>query len=215
MLLAALAGILLLGVFGEAVAGPSFRGYSGLINIPTADSLDAGEYNLAAFAVEMEQGADATLLAGNLGLLAGLEVGLAREKIEGRPAETLVNGKFRFRGESLLSPEMAVGVADLLDEVDSTAYFVLSKSLGPPVRVLRREILNPRLHVGVGGGRLDGLFGGFSAGVGRIATVMLEYDSHHFNAGVRFAVGPTLQIHAAALDSLDNLGLGISYNKRL
>ncbi len=215
LLLGSLICVLSLAAAGLAWAGPSFQGYSGLINIPTADSLDAGEYNLGAFATQVESDRDTTVVAADLGLLAGLEMGLAQEKVEGLEARTLVNGKYRFQDEGLIRPAMAIGAADLTDELDFSPYFVVSKSLAPPLRAFRREILNPRLHLGVGGGRFDGLFGGFSASVGKIATVMLEHDGHQINAGVRFALGPALQIHAAALDGLDHLGFGISYSKRL
>jgi len=198
-----------------AFAGPSFRGYSGLINIPTADSLDTGDYNFAAFAVQADKGNDQTLLAANIGLLPGLEIGAASEKPEHGDSELLLNGKYRFQSEGLIRPELAVGIADLTDELDSTPYFVLSKSLRPPLQVLHHEILNPRVHLGIGGGRLDGAFAGVSAGIGNAATLMAEHDGTHLNAGVRFSIGPMLQIHAAALNDFDDFGLGLSLNRRL
>jgi hypothetical protein len=202
-------------VTATAFAGPSFRGYSGLVYIPTADSLDMGEYNLGWFTVDVDEGIDHTLAAANIGLLAGFEVGVAREKPESGDAEVLLNGKLRFQSESFTHPEVAIGISDLTDEIDATPYLVVSKSFRPPAQILHREVFNPRLHVGIGGGRLDGLFLGASVGIGHTATLMAEHDGEHFNAGLRFSVGNMIQIHGAALNDFDDYGFGISLNRRL
>jgi hypothetical protein len=196
-----------------AWAAPSFQGYSGLVNIPTADSLDAGEYNVAGFLAEGDK--NSALGAANVGLLAGLEMGAAYEKKEGEPGKTLINGKFNFMSEGIVRPELAVGVADISDRLDLSPYFVMSKSLTGPLNVLHKEIINPRLHLGVGSGRFDGVFGGVSVGIGKIASLMAEYDSKQMNAGLRFAVSPGLQLHAAGLDDFKHFAVGLSYNKRL
>ncbi|NIM05882.1 MAG: hypothetical protein GTO55_00405 [Armatimonadetes bacterium] len=198
-----------------AFAGSSFRGYSGLVNIPTADSLDMGEYNLAVFTVERDKGESHTVLAANIGLLPGLEVGAARERPEGGDADILLNGKLGLQSESFTRPKIAVGINDVADERNRTSYLVISKSLVPLSEVFHREVFNLTLHAGVGDGRLDGLFWGVSAGVGNTATLMVEHDGEEFNAGIRFAVGSTVQFHTAALDDFDDFGLGISINRRL
>jgi hypothetical protein len=200
-------------VAAPAGAGPSFQGYSGLINIPTADSLDAGEYNFAGFLVEGDK--NAAVGAANAGLLAGLEMGVTYEKKEGERGETLINGKYNFMSEGLVLPEMAVGVADISDQLDMSPYFVMSKSITGPLNVLHKEIINPRLHLGVGSGRFDGVFGGVSVGLGKIASLMAEYDSKKMNAGLRFTVSPSVQLHIAGMNDFKDFAVGLSYNKRL
>jgi hypothetical protein len=195
-------------------AAPSFQGYSGLINIPTADSLDAGEYNVAGFVVQGDNN-DKAIGTANVGLLAGLEMGVSYEKAEGARGETLINGKFNFMSEGMVRPEIAVGVADINDRLDMSPYFVMSKSLTGPLNVLHKEIINPRLHLGVGSGRFDGVFGGVSVGIGKIASLMVEQDSNQMNAGLRFNVSPELQVHLGAFDDFKDFGFGLSYNKRL
>jgi len=198
----------------SAWAAPSFQGYSGLINTPTADSLDAGEYNVAGFLLQGDHH-DKAIGAANLGLLAGLEMGVTYEKAEGESGETLINGKFNFMSEGLVRPELAVGVADINDRLDMSPYFVMSKSLTGPLNVLHKEIINPRLHLGVGSGRFDGAFGGISVGLGKIASLMVEQDSDQMNAGLRFNVSPAVQVHVGAFDDFKDYGFGLSYNKRL
>jgi hypothetical protein len=206
--------LLLIFALTPVWAAPSFQGYSGLINIPTADSLDAGEYNLAGFAQQGDHN-DKAIGTANVGLLAGLEMGVAYEKIEGESGETLLNGKFNFMSEGMVRPEIAVGVADISDRLDMSPYFVMSKSLTGPLNVLHKEIINPRLHLGVGSGRFDGVFGGVSVGIGKIASLMVEHDSDQMNAGLRFNVSPAVQVHLGAFDDFKDFGFGLSCNKRL
>lgn len=209
-----MAAVLVLAL-SPALAGPSFRGYTGLVNIPTADSLDTGQYNLGAFFIQADHAADRTTIVANLGLIAGLEVGAASEQPEGGNSDVVLNAKYQFANEGLIRPAMAVGIHDATDAFDSTPYLVLSKSLTPPVEVFRHEIFNPRVHLGIGGGRLDGLFGGVSVGIGRTATLMLEHDGTDVNAGVRFSIGPDFQLHAGAFDGFDDFGVGVSYSRGL
>jgi hypothetical protein len=209
-----LLGLLLVFALAPVWAAPSFQGYSGLINIPTADSLDAGEYNIAGF-IQQGDNKDKAIGVANVGLLAGLEMGVAYEKAEGERGETLINGKFNFMSEGMVRPELAVGVADISDRLDMSPYFVMSKSLTGPLNVLHKEIINPRLHLGVGSGRFDGVFGGVSVGIGKIASLMVEQDSEKVNAGLRFNVSPAVQVHLGAFDDFKNFGFGLSYNKRL
>jgi len=206
--------LMLAFVLAPVWAAPSFQGYSGLINTPTADSLDAGEYNVAGFAVQGDNN-DKAIGTANVGLLAGLEMGISYEKAEGARGETLINGKFNFMSEGMVRPELAIGVADINDRLDLSPYFVMSKSLTGPLNVLHKEIINPRLHLGVGSGRFDGVFGGVSVGLGKIASLMVEQDSGQMNAGLRFNVSPAVQVHVGAFDDFKDYGFGLSYNKRL
>lgn len=198
---------------GTAAAAPSFFGYTGLIRIPTADSLDKEEYNAAAFAINVDEGADFTVYAANFGVIPELEVGFARVKPDEASGETWLNAKYAFAQETNQNPAIAGGVVDLTDETDTTAYIVVSKSFPRQYRTSLGEITSPRAHVGVGGGQLDGLFAGVSATLGDRFTLMVEYDSNDFNWGARLALAEEWRVHFGAFDGLDDVGLGISFNK--
>jgi hypothetical protein len=205
-----MAGLMALGL--AATAAPSFFGYTGLVVVPTADSLNQGEYNLGAMALNLDAGADSNVYLANMGLADSFELGFARFKPEGGKGETLINAKYMFRGETERNPAMAVGVVDLTDETDTSTYIVLSKRMGGQAKTALGEITSPMIHIGVGGGRLDGIFGGVSATLGERFTLMAEYDSRDVNFGARLALTSEIRIHAALLDGED-VGTGISFNK--
>lgn len=202
-------------IAGTAGAAPSFFGPTGLVTIPTADSLNKGEYNLAAFVVGADEGGDFTTVAGNLGIVKNLEAGITYIKPEDTSGKVWLNAKYTFMPETTKNPAVAGGVIDLTDETDTTAYFVLSKAFGHRVDTSLGEITSPRFHLGVGGGQFDGLFAGVSAGLGERFTIMAEYDSEDINLGARFAATPEVRIHLGTFDGLGDVGLGVSYNKYL
>lgn len=100
-------------------------------------------------------------------------------------------------------PAIAVGVADVTDDIQTTVYAVASKSLGCNLRMWKGEALTPRVHVGFGGGRLSGLFAGASAYVGNRIELMAEWDSENVNVGARWRVTPQFTIHAGGFNLTD------------
>lgn len=196
-----------------ATAAPSFFGYTGLVGVPTADALDKDDYNAAAFTLNFEEGADANVYCGNLGLADGLEVGFTRVRPDEGEGETYVNAKYRFSPETESRPAVAAGVVDFTDEVDTTVYVVLSKSMFGSYETQLGEVTGPRIHFGVGGGQFDGVFGGVSAVLGERLMLMVEHDSYEINFGARLALTSEVRVHFAGLDGLDDVGLGISFNK--
>lgn len=197
-----------------AVAGASLYGYTGLVRIPTADALDENEYHVGVFTLNLEEGADSTIYAASLGLAEGLEVGFARHSPEEGGGQTYVNAKYTFLQDTEAHPAVAAGVTDLTDQVDSTPYIVASKALWGRHQTRFGEMGSVRVHFGVGGGSLDGMFGGVSAALGDRLLLMAEYEGEEFNFGVRLAIGEYLRIHGAALGGFSDVGLGISFNKR-
>jgi len=206
---------LLAAVSGMATAAPSFYGYTGLLVTPTADALNEGEYNVAGFALDVEEGADSHVYAANMGLAESLEVGFARLKPEGRSGETWINAKYRFLPETETHPAIAAGVFDLTDEVETSTYIVMSKSIAWRGSTELGEITAPRVHIGIAGGQIDGLFAGISLGLGDRFLVMGEYDSENINFGARLAISKEIRIHAGFLEGGDDFGLGLSFNKFL
>jgi hypothetical protein len=195
-----------------AAAAPSFFGYTGLVAIPTADALDKGEYSAAGFAIDLENGVDSNVYTGNVGLAKLTEIGFARIKPDGAPGETFVNAKHEFQLETDAHPAIAAGVIDITGETESTAYVVISKSVRRGSGDQYGDIAAPRLHVGVGGGQLNGFFGGLSASLGARLLLMAEYDSSNINFGARLAITKELRLHGAMLDG-DDLALGASFTK--
>lgn len=198
---------------GPALAAPSFFGYTGLVGVPTAEALDKDDYNAAAFTLNFEEGGDSNIYAANLGIADGLEVGFARFKPEEGEGETFLNAKYRFSPETGERPAVAAGVVDFTDEVDTTVYVVMSKSLVRRYEMSFGEIVSPQIHFGVGGGQFDGVFGGLSAALGDRLMLMVEHDSEEINFGARLALSNEVRAHFAALDGFDDIGLGLSYNK--
>jgi hypothetical protein len=66
------------------------------------------------------------------------------------------------------------------------------------------------VHVGLGSGQLDGLFGGVSARIGDRVSVMAEYDGNQINLGARLPIARNVEVTAAALDGLSDFGVGVS-----
>lgn len=195
-----------------AVAAPSLLGYSGLVTIPTTDSLEKGQYSAAMFVVDLESGPDSNVYALNLGMSAGTEIGFARIRPDGGVGETILNAKHAFREETQAHPAVAAGIVDLTGEMDTTAYVVMSKAISWRNTTKHGEITAPRIHIGAGGGMIDGIFGGLSAVLGERLVLMAEYDSIDFNFGVRLLITDELKAHGAILDGED-LALGVSFSK--
>lgn len=202
-------------VSGLASAAPSLLGYTGLVVIPTADALDRGEYSAAAYAIDLESSSDSNVFAGNVGLANLTEIGFTRVKPDGSDAETFINAKHAFQVETASHPGMAAGVIDVTDEVESTAYIVMSKSISRGEGDNRYgDVTAPRIHFGIGGGQLSGFFGGISGSLGDRLLLMAEYDSSNINFGARLAITAEIRAHAALLDG-DDLALGASFTKAL
>jgi len=210
---ALLAVLAIAGLTLSAQAAPSLEGYTGLLLTPTADALDREEYNVAFFTLNLEEGADEDIFAANLGVSEGVEIGFARIRPEDGSSETILNAKYRFRPEDAARPALAVGVIDATDEIDTTAYFVASKSLSKMLKIRDKEITSPRVHVGIGGGRLDGLFAGASVVLRDKLMLMAEYDTRDINLGARLAVGHGIRVHAGWIHGLDDFAVGASFNK--
>lgn len=201
---------------------PSFRGYTGLMVVPTADALGKGDWNAGFF---YENVANETIndIVANYGFAQGFEFGIDRFRLtDETDTQTLLNTKYRFMPETMSHPAIAAGVADIADEIQTTVYVVASKSFGCSPRVWKGETLTPRVHIGFGGGRLSGLFAGASGFIGNRVELMAEWDSQEVNVGARFRVTPQFTIHAGGFNLNDeeddefstgaSFGVGASFN---
>ncbi len=199
---------------------PSFRGYTGLMVVPSADALGKGDWNAGVFFEDVASGTINDIVA-NYGLAQGFEVGINRfDRDDDTDDHTLINAKYRFIPETASHPAFAAGISDLVDEVETSVYVVASKSFGCAIRAWEGETLSPRFHVGFGGGALSGIFAGVSAYVGNRIEIMGEWDGDHVNAGARWRVTPQFTIHAGGFNLSDeedefttgaSFGLGASF----
>lgn len=202
---------LMMMVSGVCWGAPSLLGPTGLLVTPTAEVMGMAQWNVGASAVRVDEGPDQSLLYANLGFVSKLEVGATREKLEGADAETLINAKIQVLGPLPGKISLAAGVIDITDQVDRSGYAVLSHTLGAGLLMREGQITSPQIHLGVGGGRFDGVFGGLSAVVGRNLTVLAEYDSEDVNIGARLPLGANLTATVAGMDGLEEVAVGLSF----
>ena len=205
---------------GTAQCAPSFRGYTGLVVIPTADTLNNGEYNFGAMTEDVSD-FDANDLFANFAPTNNLEVGfnsyLANHDGE---RETLLNAKYRLMPETHDRAAVAFGIIDATDEINTTAYAVVSKTLAQTASAFDSEMTGIRGHIGIAGGgfnneQLSGLFMGVSAFLGNRVMLSAEWDSEDVNLGFRFTPVRGVRLHAAWFDlgGSDDLGIGASFTK--
>lgn len=205
---------------------PSFRGYTGLIIVPTADALGKGDWNAGVFWEDITETGAITDVVANYGLAQGLEIGINRFRRavddDDSDHQTLFNAKYAFMGESASRPAIAAGLIDVTDEIQTTIYVVASKTMGCSLRAWEGEMITPRITVGFGGGRLDGLFAGGSFWIGNRFQIIAEWDSLDVNVGGRWRVTPQFTIHLGGLNLTDRdsdqflpssgLGVGASWS---
>jgi len=205
-----IAALLLTALPVAAWAGPSLLGPSGLVTVPTAETLGMAQWNVGASALWVEDGDDVSLLHANVGLLPKLEVGVARTDLAEGEAETLVNAKLGLWLPIPGKISLAAGVEDITDQVDRSAYAVASHTLGAGLVLTEGKVTYPQVHVGIGGGRFDGLFGGVSVTIGGRVLAMAEYDGDDVNLGATWPLAMNLTGTVAVLNGLEDLGAGVA-----
>jgi hypothetical protein len=171
-ILATLSLVLLALGGGTAMAGD-------IVTVPTANQLRAGEVDLAAYYIDVDQGSliaplqplgidwirAQTLYAG---VTDKLEIDAHRYDVDSMPEQTIWQASFLVLEEDEGRPNVVVGARDLSDVSGNTSYFVCAaKTLNPPVGGPPTEPIY-RLHLSLGTEdntlfgeeRHDGLFGG-------------------------------------------------------
>jgi len=208
----ALGVLFLMALCGAASAAPSLLGPTGLILTPTASTLGMTEFDVGVSGIRGDEGADETIIYGNAGVLPGLEVGLSDDRLEHQDSEVLVNAKLRLFQPPLGRLTLSAGMTDITDQVERTSYLVLSHAVGAGIVTRVGPVTLPQIHIGVGNGRLDGVFGGVSTVVGRRVEVMAEYDGDHVNVGARVPLALRFAATVAALDGLEDFAAGVSFS---
>lgn len=191
-----------IGLF--SVGMPAWGAFAGsdLIEIPTGDVLRVNQWDLG-----LHGQSDGPLSADfRMGLAPGWELGI--DAIEDHGAG--INIKYQLLSESKEAPALAVGIADIGRD-DLSPYIALSQRF-PKSFV--------RWHIGVGGGRYDGLFLGIStrlntvqsSGKGGPVSLMAEYVDDGLNLGFAINFAPGWQLDIAGVDG--DLMAGIKYRGR-
>lgn len=199
-----------------AICAPSFRGYTGLVKVPSANVLDQGEFSVGV----MTEGTDrfeANDAFAMYGILPQIEMGV--DSFQGHSTNdrtALVNLKYRFSPESESKSGYAVGIIDATDSVERTAYAVATKSLIRRTNIFASVVSSIRGHIGVGTGDLSGVFGAISVFSGNRIVFTAEWDSEDVNLGFRLTPIRGLRLHAALLDvgNRDDIGVGMSYTRQ-
>lgn len=208
---------------GGAVAEPTLNGYTGLVLVPTAETLAADNFNIGVNSGEVEDWDDFSYYA-NFGLGEETEVGLLLFRPDDGGGQ-INSASVRARGgdQTFLhikrgisadidgGPDIAAGVFDLADEVETTVYVVATWEQGDEVGTVDGETINfLDVHAGFAGGMIQDFFGGVNLAFGPEMQVMGEFINDDFNIGARISPLQNVTIDGALLD-VDDLAINVSY----
>ncbi|MFZ5925576.1 MAG: hypothetical protein ACOYW4_10060 [Bacillota bacterium] len=185
-------------------AATTYTGETGLLLAPSADTLGANYFTIGYGRLKL-----VNIISVGVGLTPNLEIGVGSAGFDGG-ASAYPLLKLRLIGESRDMPAIAVGLED------QALYIAASKRLATR---------GPRLHVGFGAGRFEGLFAGVDQvlnpvsisgrkGAGFPTTTLIgEYVGGSFNLGARFDLSGGFNFNIALLD-LNTLSAGVSFRAR-
>jgi hypothetical protein len=209
-------------------ADPSYFGYTGLIVVPTAETLGKGQWNAAAY-VKLHDISDTNQYSATFGAVDGLEIGLERSKA-GVPVvtDTKINLKYAMPKAEPDDLSLAMGVIDATNEVETLVYGVASKNLihrktiesdaDPQSAKALRHFRDISLdgHFGLIGGTDSNFFVGLELKLGKYVSVLGEHYNNSKNAGVRAHLTDklTADFGLVHLANTTDHRLGISYNQR-
>jgi len=208
----------------SASAEPSLLGFSGLLETPTAETLGKSDYNFGINSTEAQDWDDYSYYV-NFGLSDGLEAGimlwrpdqgaLNTESFRRGGDETFLHIKKSLVLEGAGNPDVAVGVFDLTDEVETTVYGVATWAQGRSVGTFEgRDLHFLNLHAGFAAGQLQDVFIGAELLFGTRVRIMGEWLDGSVNVGARFRPLADINVDVGLLDG-DDFALNVSYDKAL
>ena len=169
---------------------PTWFGSSGMIVVPTAETVDPqsiqGHYHSVNVDLPGNEWMD--VWGANVGITDGLEVGATHLD---NPGETIFQAKYRLDVAELLGepelPDVAFGCHDIGDNLNRVLFVTITKDL--MIREDRTALL--RASVGYGdskmpGAPLDGIFGGIDFSPFDYLRVQLEHDGENMNASATY-----------------------------
>ena len=200
-------GLILIGMTVMVEAAPSMSGSTGMIRIPTADSLRLGQFSAGYYSWDNQ-----SVAVAGVGLPWGLELSAAAPWQSSRSEDWTVNAKFNLNQEALLYPAVSVEIEDIDGKNRRSVYGVISKTLPYGFRV----------HIGTGTGRFEGMFGGIEKVLNPtpirrkhvgfpVTSVLVELDGYKMNYGLRFRLAKGLRLDAGWQGRDEKVYWGISF----
>jgi len=206
--------LLFLGIIGMSSvlnAMPSINGTTGLITVPTAESLKYREVNIAYdhFFSESSQ-TDTYKIKANMGLFENWEFGLVKGE---RPAEgAFLNMKYYLMQDEALYPFfVALGAENVFSANLTRLYMVSSKRfeggfsghLGFTAEFTQSDDINPYIM-----GGLEYYFTNEFAG---LIDITGEQQVYMINLGTRFFINNAFGLRFNIVDIGNSTGNGIQY----
>ena len=189
------------------IAAPSMTGSTGMIRMPTADSMRLGQFS-AGYFYWNEHGSGVVAV----GLPRGVEVSAAVRRNAGDNDTALYNVKFNLNQEALLYPAVAIGVEDIDGRERRSVYGVLSKALPYGFRI----------HIGTGTGRFEGMFASLEKVLNPVSirkkhsgfpvtSLIVEMDGYKMNYAARMRLAQGLRLDAGWLGKEERVYCGLTF----
>lgn len=219
----ALCATLVLGAAAFGSQGASFFGPTGLIGMPTADSLGMGQFRV--FANYLTKNAyDEAPYGVNVGLGYGLEVGATQIHETGTNGgnTNIINVKYTAFKGNLVMPAVAVGAINVAENKDFLGSFINAGTTGKiePFAVASKSFKVPgvadfSLHAGYIGGNLDRAMYGASMSISPKIELIADFipNFSKFSIGARYNLPSGFGVQAASIDG--DFNAGIAYTRAL
>ena len=189
------------------IAAPSMTGSTGMIRMPTADSMRLGQFS-AGYFYWNEHGSGVVAV----GLPRGVEVSAAVRRNAGDTDTAIYNVKFNLNQEALLYPAVAIGVEDIDGQERRSVYGVLSKALPYGFRI----------HIGTGTGRFEGMFASLEKVLNPVSirkkhsgfpvtSLIVEMDGYKMNYAARMRLAQGLRLDAGWLGKEERVYCGLTF----
>ncbi len=202
----------LLAVTANA-AGQSFYGPTGLLFVPTAETLGMGEASIFANLLSVDH-REMTQYGVNAGLGYGLEVGWTEVHMSGNgDVGGMLNAKWDVYKGNLVAPAIAIGAMNLTNSGDISGdiqpYFVATKSFTLP------NLASLSVAAGYWAGTVDKAMFGAKLGLASNIELVADYipDMTDLSVGARYNAPSGLCVQAGVTDG--NFVGGVSYTRAL
>ena len=182
-------------------------GSTGMIRVPTADSMRLGQFS-AGYFYWNEHGSGVVAV----GLPRGVEISAALRSNVANPDTAIYNVKFNLNQEALLYPAVAIGVEDIDGRERRSVYGVLSKALPYGFRI----------HIGTGTGRFEGMFASLEKVLNPgsirkkhsgfpVTSLIVEMDGYKMNYAARMRLAQGLRLDAGWLGKEERVYCGLTF----
>ena len=178
-------------------AAPTIDGSSGLIIMPTADSLKYKEFNIASDWLMSSDNNIQWQYRANIGAFGGIEMGfVGQNNREG----VFINMKYYLISDNTKFPlRMAIGINNLTSYNQTDSYMVLSKRFNADVAGhfgFKVDLANGEANTSL-------MLGGeyfLSEKLAWIADLDGEQDQYLFNTGLRYFMNPNIMLSVNAIN---------------